>query len=66
MGSIEEHLHTYNGKDNRCNIYEEIKLECVIDTFHGCFKECFEYLDTESRELLESIYSGVCWWGAVA
>lgn len=55
MRMIEVDLEAFSSE--KINIYEEIKLECVCDTFRGCFKDCLDTLHREGRELLGNVYT---------
>lgn len=46
-------------KETESNIYEEIKLECIKETLCSCFKECFDYLNSRSGELLNTVCEAV-------
>ena len=57
MKTMKEDLRTFS--DSSANIYQEIKLECVSETFQKCYKECFDFLDSTSKDLLCVIREGV-------
>lgn len=57
MLAIEADLEAFASE--KSNIYEEIKLECVCDTFRGCFKDCLDALHREGRDLLGNVYTEV-------
>lgn len=50
--SIKNHLLNYTEE-------QEVKLECVCDTLQGCFKECFDFLNHQSKRIVDSICEGV-------
>lgn len=56
---MEADLNLFSNECKQGNIYQQIKLECIIETFHKSFKACFQYLENQSRDLLSSIYEGV-------
>jgi len=57
--SMEEDLDLFSNEGKQGNIYQQIKLECIVETFHKSFKACFIYLENQSRDLLSSIYEGL-------
>ena len=39
---------------------EKIKLECISDTLQNCFKECFDFLNLHSKNIITTICKHVC------